>query len=89
MARSGIRRKVDDLGRVVIPSSIRKMLGIAEGDLVEIHVDGDRVVFSLPREQCTFCGSYLHLETFRGKVICWSCTAALRAKDRLRDTDAS
>jgi transcriptional pleiotropic regulator of transition state genes len=85
MATSGIRRKVDDLGRVVIPSSIRKMLGITEGDLVEIYMDGHRVVLTLPEEQCTFCGSSINLETFRGKVVCWSCTAALRAKDRLRD----
>lgn len=85
MVTSGIRRKVDDLGRVVIPSSIRKMLGITEGDLVEIHLDGDRVILSLPEEECTFCGSSLNLEAFRGKVVCWSCTAALRAKDRQRE----
>lgn len=87
MATSGIRRKVDDLGRVVIPSSIRKALGIHEGDLVEIQMDGDRVVLHVPEESCTFCGSTLHLESFRGKVVCWSCTAALRAKDRQRAPD--
>ena len=85
MASSGIRRKVDDLGRVVIPSSIRKTLGITEGDLVEIQLDGDRIVLSRPEDACTFCGSSLHLDSFRGKVVCWSCTAALRAKDRARD----
>jgi transcriptional pleiotropic regulator of transition state genes len=85
MGTSGIRRKVDDLGRVVIPSSIRKILGIAEGDLLEITLEGDRVVLTLPNDSCTFCGSSLHLDVFRGKVVCWSCTAALRAMDRARE----
>jgi AbrB family transcriptional regulator, transcriptional pleiotropic regulator of transition state genes len=80
----GIRRKVDDLGRVVIPSNIRKALSIGEGDLVEIGVDGDRVVLFKPQDRCVFCASELHLEPFRGKTVCWSCMAALRAADRER-----
>jgi AbrB family transcriptional regulator, transcriptional pleiotropic regulator of transition state genes len=80
----GIRRKVDDLGRVVIPASIRKALGIGEGDLVEIGVDGDRVILFKPQERCVFCGSELHLEAFRDKTVCWSCMAAIRAADRER-----
>lgn len=88
MATSGIRRKVDDLGRIVIPSSIRKTLGIHEGDLVEIQLEGNRVILQIPEDSCTFCGSTLHLEAFRGKVVCWSCTAALRAKDRQCEPDA-
>jgi AbrB family transcriptional regulator, transcriptional pleiotropic regulator of transition state genes len=80
----GIRRKVDDLGRVVIPSQIRKALGIAEGDVVEVALDGDRVVLAKPAERCTFCGAGDELTTFRGKIVCWSCTAALRALDRER-----
>ena len=78
----GIRRKVDDLGRVVIPSQIRKTLGIVEGDVVDVALDGDRVVLAKPAEHCTFCGGAEDLTTFHGKVVCWSCTAALRALDR-------
>jgi AbrB family transcriptional regulator, transcriptional pleiotropic regulator of transition state genes len=80
----GIRRKVDDLGRIVIPSHIRKALGIGEGDVVEVDMDGDRVVLRKPVERCAFCASDLHLEHFRGKAVCWSCMAAIRAQDRER-----
>jgi AbrB family transcriptional regulator, transcriptional pleiotropic regulator of transition state genes len=82
MKRTGIRRKVDDLGRVVIPASMRRSLGIGLGDVVEITVEDDRVVLVKPAEQCAFCGSQHELTEFRDKVVCWSCTAALRALDR-------
>ena len=82
MKRTGIRRKVDDLGRVVIPASMRRSLGIGLGDVVEITVEDDRVVLVKPAEQCAFCGSQHELTGFRDKVVCWSCTAALRALDR-------
>ena len=82
MKRTGIRRKVDDLGRVVIPASMRRSLGIGLGDEVEITVEDDRVILVKPAEQCAFCGSQHELTSFRGKVVCWSCTAALRALDR-------
>lgn len=81
---SGIRRKVDDLGRVVIPSSIRKVLGIGEGDQLEFAVEGERIVLTRPAEACAFCGGRQHLEAFRDKVVCWSCLAGLRATERAR-----
>ena len=82
MKPTGIRRKVDDLGRVVIPASMRKSLGIGVGDEVEISVDEGRLVLVKPSERCTFCGAEDNLGSFREKVVCWSCTAALRALDR-------
>ena len=82
MKPTGIRRKVDDLGRVVIPASMRRSLGIGLGDEVEVSVDGGRVVLAKPADNCTFCGSEHNLGAFRDKVVCWSCTAALRALDR-------
>jgi transcriptional pleiotropic regulator of transition state genes len=82
MKPTGIRRKVDDLGRVVIPATMRRSLGIGVGDEVEISVDEGRLVLAKPAEQCTFCGTDQDLGAFRGKVVCWSCTAALRALDR-------
>jgi AbrB family transcriptional regulator, transcriptional pleiotropic regulator of transition state genes len=82
--RSGIRRKIDDLGRVVIPSSMRKTLGIREGDELEFRLDGEHIVLGRVADQCTFCGATEHLERFREKVVCWSCMAAIRAVDRAR-----
>ena len=80
----GIRRKVDDLGRVVIPSSIRKALGIRDGEMVEFAVEGDRVVLIRAADQCLFCGGTEHLTSYRERAVCWSCAAALRALDRER-----
>ena len=80
MKSIGMARKVDDLGRIVIPSTMRRALGISEGDQVEIHLDGDRVVVAKAADRCTFCGGDRHLELLHGKPVCWSCLGALRAK---------
>jgi AbrB family transcriptional regulator, transcriptional pleiotropic regulator of transition state genes len=91
MASSGIRRKVDDLGRVVIPASIRRSLGIREGDAVEVSVEGERVVLSKPRESCVFCGREEEgLPTFRGRLLCRECLGGLGVMDeRTRVTEAA
>lgn len=80
----GVRRKVDDLGRIVIPVGFRRSLGIDLGDEVEISIDGERVVILKPSERCVFCDASDGLTTFREKAVCWSCAAALRALDRER-----
>jgi AbrB family transcriptional regulator, transcriptional pleiotropic regulator of transition state genes len=78
----GIRRKVDDLGRVVLPAQHRRALGISEGDEVEIAQHGDRLELRLPADRCTFCETAEDLERFLGKAVCTSCMAALRALHR-------
>jgi AbrB family transcriptional regulator, transcriptional pleiotropic regulator of transition state genes len=88
MSGSGIRRKIDRLGRVVIPSPIRQQLDIAEGDELEVSVEGDRVVLARPSDGCLFCDGREHLERYRSKQVCWSCMAAIRALDRERTGDA-
>lgn len=85
MSGSGIRRKVDELGRVVIPSQIRRKLGIDDGTELEVSVDGERVVMAKPSDRCVFCGGSEHVESFRSKLVCWSCMAAIRALDRERN----
>jgi AbrB family transcriptional regulator, transcriptional pleiotropic regulator of transition state genes len=88
MASSGIRRKVDDLGRVVIPAGIRRSLGIREGDPVEVSVEGERVVLAKPRDACVFCGREEEdLTGFRGRLVCRDCLASLGGvEERLRAT---
>ncbi|MGH3442871.1 MAG: AbrB/MazE/SpoVT family DNA-binding domain-containing protein [Nitriliruptorales bacterium] len=78
---TGIRRKVDDLGRVVIPAGIRRALGIREGDPVEVHVEGERIVLSRPTDQCVFCRSEHDLRLFRHRSVCGSCVAAIGLLD--------
>ena len=86
---TGIRRKVDDLGRVVVPSAIRKAVGLAEGDEVAVSLDGDRIVLERAQPRCVFCGADDETETFRDKAVCWSCMAAVRALDRERQAESA
>lgn len=78
----GVRRKVDHLGRVVIPASMRRVLGIGDGDELEIRLDGDVLSMAKPREACTFCGGAEDLADVLGQPVCWSCVAAVRARGR-------
>ena len=57
MKSVGIIRKVDDLGRIVLPAELRRTLDIAEQDAMEIYVDGASVVLRKYEETCIFCGS--------------------------------
>jgi transcriptional pleiotropic regulator of transition state genes len=78
MSSTGIRRKVDDLGRIVIPAGIRRSLGIRDGDGLEVSVEGDRIVLNKPADRCVFCDAEDGpLEAFQAKVVCRPCIAAL------------
>ncbi|PWK07939.1 AbrB/MazE/SpoVT family DNA-binding domain-containing protein [Tumebacillus permanentifrigoris] len=73
MKSTGIVRKVDELGRVVIPIELRRTLGIGEKDALEIYVDGERIVLKKYEPACVFCGSADEIIHFRGKNICSAC----------------
>ena len=75
----GVVRRVDELGRIVIPVEIRKRFGIHERDPLEISVQGDSVVLTRPIGRCVFCSSPDGLTEFRERSICASCLALLRA----------
>lgn len=78
MRTTGITRKVDDLGRVVIPAGIRRALGIGEGDTVEVALEGDRVVMAKPTDRCVFCADEsAPLRTFHDRNVCAPCVVAL------------
>lgn len=77
MKSTGIVRKVDELGRVVIPIELRRTLDIEEKDSLEIYVDGDKIIFRKYEPACIFCGDASEVENFRGKNICKSCMIAM------------
>lgn len=77
--RTGIVRQIDDLGRIVIPSDIRRRLGLVEKDRVEISVRGDSIVLARPRSACVFCGREDALEEHRGRPVCRTCIRELAA----------
>lgn len=70
---TGIVRKVDELGRVVIPIELRRTLDIAEKDPLEIYVDGEQIILKKYAPACIFCGQAKDITTYRGKNICPNC----------------
>lgn len=70
---SGITRKIDDLGRIVIPAETRRMFNIHEGDHLFISVEGGNIVLRKMTDTCTFCGSDVNVSQFKGKGICQTC----------------
>lgn len=74
---SGITRKIDDLGRIVIPAETRRMFNIREGDHLFISVEGGSIVLRKMTDSCTFCGSDHQVTQFKGKGICGACRAQL------------
>ena len=78
-ARStGMTRKVDELGRMVLPSELRKRFRIHEGDHLAIHVEEERIVLTKVETGCVFCDSTESLVNYRDKLICSTCMAAIR-----------
>ena len=65
----GVVRRVDELGRIVIPVEIRKRFGIGDRDALEISVQGDAIVLSRPHDECVFCGSERNLRQFRDRAV--------------------
>jgi AbrB family transcriptional regulator, transcriptional pleiotropic regulator of transition state genes len=76
-ATTGIVRRIDELGRIVIPIEIRKRFGLAEKDPVEISVRGESILLTKAHSVCVFCGGEDALEDFRGRAVCRSCIADL------------
>lgn len=73
MKSTGIVRRVDELGRVVIPIEIRNKFDIAEKDPIEIYVDGSNIVLKKHEESCIFCGSTKDLTEYKDKLLCYKC----------------
>ncbi len=78
MKNKGIIRNIDELGRVVVPKEMRKMLGINNSDPVEIFAEEDSIILKKFRDDCIFCGSEEELSGFKGKKICKKCLAELK-----------
>ena len=80
MKSTGIVRKVDELGRIVLPIELRRTLDIAERDALEIYVDGSAIVLKKYQPACVFCDDAKDVINYRGKNVCRSCIKALTEK---------
>jgi transcriptional pleiotropic regulator of transition state genes len=74
---TGIVRKVDELGRVVIPIELRRTLGIEEKDALEIYVDRDSIILKKYEPACVFCGNAEDVQHYKGKIVCRECAIAM------------
>jgi AbrB family transcriptional regulator, transcriptional pleiotropic regulator of transition state genes len=79
--RTGVARKVDQLGRVVLPAEVRRHFGISPGDLIEIGVDTDAILLTKVEDRCVFCGGTASLSEFSGKLVCGECVSRLAAEE--------
>lgn len=80
MKSTGIVRKVDELGRVVIPIELRRTLDIEEKDSLEIFVDGEHIILKKYEPACVFCGQAKDITVYKGKNICPDCMRELRGR---------
>lgn len=77
---TGIVRKVDELGRVVIPIELRRTLGIGEKDALEIYVDGEKIILKKYEPACIFCGNAENVIHYNDKIVCSECINNLKNK---------
>jgi len=80
MKSTGIVRRVDELGRVVLPVELRRTLNIDIKDSLEIYVDGDQIILKKYEPACIFCGEAKDIVRYKDKVICKSCAEHLGGK---------
>lgn len=78
MKSTGIVRKVDELGRIVLPIELRRTLDIAERDALEIYVDEERIILKKYEPACIFCGNAKDVVDYKGKNICPDCIKLLK-----------
>lgn len=79
MKSTGIVRKVDELGRVVIPIELRRTMQIAEKDPLEIYVDGESIILKKYEPACIFCGDAADVRIYKDKNICQTCLDEMKS----------
>lgn len=80
MKSTGIVRKVDEMGRIVLPIEMRRTLDIAEKDTLEVYVEGDSIILRKYQDACVFCDSVRDLVNYKGRCVCQDCIAMLSRK---------
>lgn len=73
MKSTGIVRKIDEQGRIVLPIELRRTLDVGDRDELEIYMEDDKVILRKYEPACVFCASTFGLVTYRGKNVCMEC----------------
>lgn len=80
MKSTGIVRRIDELGRIVLPVELRRTLGLDVRDPVEVFVEEDSIILRKYQPNCIFCGSSKNVTHFRNKGICLECRRQLKSE---------
>ena len=78
MKSTGIIRRIDELGRVVIPIEIRNKFEILEKDPMEIYVEGSSIILKKVEDTCTFCGGKNKVQEYKEKTVCEKCIEGIK-----------
>ncbi|MBR5313892.1 MAG: AbrB family transcriptional regulator [Clostridia bacterium] len=78
MKSTGIVRKIDSVGRFVVPIELRTTLDLGTNDSIEIFTDEDKVILKQYQPACIFCGNADNVTYFKGKLICKDCLEELK-----------
>lgn len=78
MKATGITRKIDELGRIVLPIELRRGLDIGEKDALEIYVEDEKIILKKYKQSCAFCGNDENIIEFKSKYVCADCIAQLK-----------
>ena len=82
MKSTGIVRKVDQLGRIVLPIELRKTFDIAIGNSLEIFTEDEYIILKKYEPACIFCGEASHVSEYQGKKICPQCMAEIKSNKK-------
>ncbi len=78
MKDTGFTKVIDDLGRIVLPTEIRKRLGMDIRSSVDVYVDGDKLILTKSNKECIFCNSKENLTEFKKKCVCEKCISEMK-----------
>ena len=81
MKSTGVVRQLDTLGRIVLPIELRRTMDIGVKDMVEIFVEDDRIILKKYHPACIFCENVKDVITYKGKLVCKDCLAALKNEE--------
>ena len=82
MKATGIVRKVDELGRIVLPIELRRTLDINIKDPIEIYMDDEYIILKKYAPACVFCGNAKDVKNIKGKNVCADCIAEISGIDK-------
>ncbi len=77
MKSTGMVRKIDNLGRIVLPIELRRVLEIDQDSSLQIFVEGDEIILKKYQPACVFCGEAKGVVSFHGRNICAECRKAI------------